>query len=77
MSVFWGLAAIMIIVALLFTVPWMLRASRFAKSQPDQDTLNTEVIKAQLAELDTDLKTGRLDENQYAAARRDLERAAR
>jgi cytochrome c-type biogenesis protein CcmH len=74
MNVFWGLAAIMIIVALLFTVPWMLRASRSAKPQPDQDTLNTEVIKAQLAELDTDLKTGRLDENQYAAARRDLER---
>ncbi len=73
MSVFWGLAAIMIIVALLFTVPWMLRASRSAKSQPDQDTLNTEVIRAQIAELETDLKTGRLDENQYAAARRDLE----
>ena len=73
MSVFWGLSAIMIIVALLFTVPWMLRASRSAKSQPDQDTLNTEVIRAQLAELETDLKTGRLDENQYAAARRDLE----
>ena len=74
MSVFWGLAAIMIIIALLFTVPWLLRAGRSAKARPDPDALNTEIIKAQLAELDTDLKMGRLDENQYAAARRDLER---
>ncbi len=74
MSVFWGLVAVMIIIALLFTVPWLLRAGRSPKSRPDLDTLNTEVIKAQLAELETDLKTGRLDENQYAAARHDLER---
>ena len=74
MSVFWGLATVMVIIALLFTVPWLLRAGRSARARPDPDTLNTEIIKAQLAELDTDLKMGRLDENQYAAARRDLER---
>jgi cytochrome c-type biogenesis protein CcmH len=74
MSVFWGLAAVMTIIALLFTVPWLLRAGRSAKARPDPDTLNTEVIRSQLAELDTDLRMGRLDENQYAAARRDLER---
>ncbi len=74
MSEFWGLAAVMTIIALLFTVPWLLGAGRSAKARPDPDALNTEVIKAQLAELDTDLKMGRLDENQYAAARRDLER---
>jgi cytochrome c-type biogenesis protein CcmH len=75
MSVFWGLAAVMIVIALLFTVPWLLRAGRSPKnSRPDPDTLNTEIIKAQLAELETDLETGRLDETQYAAARHDLER---
>jgi len=75
MSVFWGLATVMIIIALLFTVPWLLRAGRSPKSsRPDPDTLNTEIIKTQLAELDTDLKMGRLDETQYAAARRDMER---
>jgi len=74
MSVFWGLASVLIILALLFTVPWLLRAGRSPKSRPDQDAINTEVIKAQLAELDTDLQTGRLDKNQYAAARHDLER---
>ena len=74
MSIFWGMAAIMIIIALLFTVPWLLRAGKSAPPSLDQDALNTEVIKAQLAELDTDLKTGRLDEAQYASARQDLER---
>ena len=75
MTVFWGLATVMIIIALLFTVPWLLRAGRTPKkTRPDLDTINTGIIKAQLAELDTDLKMGRLDENQYAAARHDLER---
>jgi cytochrome c-type biogenesis protein CcmH len=74
MTVFWGLVTVMIIIALLFTVPWLLRAGRSAKTRPDLDALNTEIIKAQLAELEADLKMGRLDENQYAAARRDLER---
>jgi len=75
MSVFWGLATVMIIIALLFTVPWLLRAGRTPKkARPEPDALNTEVIRAQLAELDADLKMGRLDENQYAAARHDLER---
>ena len=75
MTVFWGLATVMIITALLFTVPWLLRAGRTPKkTRPDTDAINTGIIKAQLAELDADLKMGRLDENQYAAARHDLER---
>ena len=75
MTVFWGLATVMIIIALLFTVPWLLRAGRNPKkARPDLDTINTGIIKAQLAELDADLKMGRLDENQYTAARHDLER---
>jgi cytochrome c-type biogenesis protein CcmH len=74
MSVFWGIAVIMMIMALLFTVPWVLRSGRSTKARPDPDALNIQVIKTQLAELETDLKMGRLDENQYAAARHDLER---
>jgi cytochrome c-type biogenesis protein CcmH len=74
MSVFWGIAAIMMIVALLFTAPWVLRAGRSAKARPDPDALNVQVIKTQLAELEADLKMGRLDESQYTAARQDLER---
>jgi cytochrome c-type biogenesis protein CcmH len=74
MSIFWGLATVMVIIALLFTVPWLLRARRSAPPRLDEDTHNTDIVSAQLAELETDLKTGRLDETQYAAARQDLER---
>jgi cytochrome c-type biogenesis protein CcmH len=71
MTVFWGLAGIMVIAALLFVVPVIMRSTRF--STTDQDALNTAVIKSQLADLETDLETGRLDQDQYAAARKDLE----
>lgn len=71
MSVFWGLAGIMVIAALLFVVPVIMRSVKV--SNTDQDALNTAVIKSQLADLETDLETGRLDQDQYAAARKDLE----
>ena len=72
MTVFWWLAAVMVNIALLFTVPWILRGGRHTGTDPD--AANVAVIKAQLAELDNDLRTGRLAEAQYAAAREDLER---
>jgi cytochrome c-type biogenesis protein CcmH len=72
MTLFWGLAGIMLMVALLFTLPWILRPGRQLDS--DLDAVNTEVIKAQLAELEADLNNGRLDQAQYDSAREDLER---
>jgi cytochrome c-type biogenesis protein CcmH len=72
MTVFWGLAGIMVLAALLFTLPWLLRNNR--QQDTDLDTVNTEVIKAQLDELEADLGSGRIDEPQYLAAREDLER---
>lgn len=72
MTVFWGVAAIMVIIALLFTVPWIWRGARHRGT--DADTLNVTVIKAQLAELDNDLHSGRLSGTQYESAREDLER---
>jgi cytochrome c-type biogenesis protein CcmH len=72
MTVFWSLAAIMVIFALLFMLPWLLRGARLADT--DLDGLNAEVIRNQLAELEADLNTGRLDRSRYEAARHDLER---
>jgi len=72
MTVFWSLAAVMIMVALLFTLPPLFRSSRSAAGI-DRDTLNVEVIRSQLTELDADLQSGRLNKDQYAASRRDLE----
>jgi cytochrome c-type biogenesis protein CcmH len=71
MTVFWSLAAVMVMVALLFVLPPLLRNRE--RSAISRDDLNTEVIRSQLAELDTDLHAGKLDQSQYAAARTDLE----
>jgi len=73
MTVFWSLAAVMIMIALLFILPALFRRSKSGARSIDRNTLNVEVIRSQLAELDTDLQIGRLSQDQYAAARRDLE----
>jgi cytochrome c-type biogenesis protein CcmH len=72
MTVFWSLAAVMMMVALLFVLPPLLR--KRTVSTVSRDDLNTNVIKEQLADLEADLATGKLDKTQFDAARQDLER---
>jgi cytochrome c-type biogenesis protein CcmH len=73
MSMFWWLAGVLMLAALLFVLPPLFRRPRTAAIRRDQ--LNVQVIRDQLDELRADLASGRLDETAYAAARRDLERA--
>ncbi|MEZ5541587.1 MAG: c-type cytochrome biogenesis protein CcmI [Pseudomonadota bacterium] len=72
MTAFWSMAAVMALLALLFVVTPLLRYR--AGHAVDRDALNTEVARARLAELDTDLEAGRIEQAQYEAARADLER---
>lgn len=72
MIMFWSIAAGMIVLALLFVVPPMLRPAK--RSSVSTDALNAEVIKSQLSELKADLDAGKLDATQYDSARGDLER---
>ncbi len=72
MTSFWPLAIAMALLALVFTVPPLLRNRQ--RSTVDRDQLNTAVVKEQLAELQADLDSGKLDQEAYAAARHDLER---
>ena len=71
MTVFWSLAAVMVMVALLFVLPPLMRQR--TTSAVTRDDLNTKVIREQLADLETDLATGRLDKTQYDASRQDIE----
>jgi cytochrome c-type biogenesis protein CcmH len=73
MTVFWSLAAVMVMIALLFILPALFRTGKPGAAGIDRDTLNVEVIRSQIAELEADLQNGRLSEDQFAAARRDLE----
>jgi len=72
MTVFWSLAAVMSLLALLFLVTPLLRNRPL--QTVDQDALNAEVARARLTELDMDLESGRIEQAQYDAARADLER---
>ncbi|MBK1719339.1 c-type cytochrome biogenesis protein CcmI [Thiocystis violacea] len=73
MIIFWILAGGLVGLALLFIVVPLSRATP-PEAAPEQDMLNLEVFKQRLRELDVDLEAGLLEQEQYAAARRDLER---
>ena len=72
MTLFWITAAGLIVLAILFVVPPLLRFKPTEEASLDE--LNLAVIKQQLAELKADLEAGELDQDQYDAARHDLEK---
>jgi cytochrome c-type biogenesis protein CcmH len=83
MTIFWILAAGLAGLAVLFVVAPLLQAS-FAQGsaspsdgvdgEADQARHNLALFKQQVAELDADLESGKLDQTLYESARRDLER---
>ncbi len=72
MTTFWLAAGAMILLALLFLLLPLLRGPQ--RDGIDRDRLNTAVIREQLAELAAEHQAGRLDDDSWQAARRDLER---
>ncbi|MEN8167968.1 MAG: c-type cytochrome biogenesis protein CcmI [Pseudomonadota bacterium] len=72
MIMFWSIAAAMMALAIAFVLLPLFRRSK--ASTIDRDELNIELIKQQLAELETDLDDGKLDASEYASARKDLEK---
>jgi cytochrome c-type biogenesis protein CcmH len=76
MTIFWTLAAGLMLLAVLFVAAPLLGSRRAAATDADidQERLNLDLFKQQLAELDADLAAGKLERTQYESARRDLER---
>lgn len=72
MTLFWTYAAGLILLAMAFIVIPLLR--KYAKQGLSSDELNLTVFQQQLKELDSDLSSGILEQDQYDAARRDLEK---
>ena len=72
MTQFWIYVAGLIILAMAFIVLPLLR-KRF-HTGISADELNLSVFKQQLAELDSDLEAGNLDQQRYEAAKKDLEK---
>jgi cytochrome c-type biogenesis protein CcmH len=73
MIIFWILAGILLALSLVFVLAPLVRPTP-PDTAPGQDRLNLEVFQQRLKELDADLEAGFLDQEQYDAARRDLER---
>jgi len=73
MTIFWIIASGLIGSALLFVLPPLV-SRREPAEDPSQDALNLTIFRRQLEELDRDLAAGELDQQQYDAARHDLER---
>lgn len=72
MTLFWISVATLMALTLAFIVPPFFR--KHETRHVSEDELNLAVIKQQLEELKADLDAGVLDQDQYEAARHDLEK---
>lgn len=69
---FWIIAAAMVVATLAFVLPPLLRRARI--TGPGEDELNVAVHRQRLAELEADLRNDTLTQEQFEAARAELER---
>ena len=75
MTIFWLLAVLLIVAALLFLLPPLLQKKGETSAQAlERDALNLTIFKDRLAELEVDLAAGVLTQEQYEVARHDIER---
>ncbi|MCU7916942.1 MAG: c-type cytochrome biogenesis protein CcmI [Candidatus Thiodiazotropha sp. (ex Epidulcina cf. delphinae)] len=72
MTQFWIILAGLIVLAMAFVALPLMR--KRTEASVSSDELNLAVFKQQLAELDSDLDSGILDQTRYDAARKDLEK---
>ena len=72
MLLFWLLACIMILVALLLVVPPLMRDP--ASDRDSMDDANVALYRERLSELDRERDRGEIETNRYAALREDIER---
>jgi cytochrome c-type biogenesis protein CcmH len=73
MMVFWLVAALLIVAALLFLLPPLIQKAQ-NKNVLARDELNVTIFKDKLAELESDMAAGILTQEQLETARHDLER---
>jgi len=71
MTLFWIVGGVLVVVALLFIVPPLLR--REASGRLSRSAVNVAVYRDQLRELEADLRAGTLGADHYEKARRELE----
>ena len=74
MMIFWLVAVLLIVAALLFLLPPLVKARSGEGDALARDELNLTIFKDQMEELEADLAAGVLTSEQYDVARQDIER---
>jgi cytochrome c-type biogenesis protein CcmH len=74
MTVFWIIAVALTAAALLFVLPPLLRRPEHAPEPVDRDRLTVAIYKDQMAELEADLRSDTITQEQYEQGRQELER---
>jgi len=73
MTAFWVISGILIVVALLFIVPSLLKSRNEQEVRVERDAVNVTVYRDQLAELEKDLENDILTQEQYNQSRQELQ----
>ena len=73
MTSFWVIAGILIVTALLFVVPTLLRKRENLERGVAHDTANVSIYRDQLAELEQDLRNDILSQEQYEKSKQELQ----
>jgi len=73
MMIFWLVAILLIVSALLFLLPPLIKGKARGDTL-DRDELNLTIFKDKLVELEADLAAGVLTQEQYETAKQDIER---
>jgi len=74
MTVFWIVAVLLVVAALLFVIPPLLKKTARTGQTLEQNEINVILYKDQLEELKADLENGILTEEQFTQANEDLKR---
>jgi cytochrome c-type biogenesis protein CcmH len=74
MITFWILAAILVAITLAFLLPALLGKGEAKADAITRDAANIAILRAQLKELDSDLESGLLQQEQYELARNELQK---
>lgn len=79
MGMFWFWAALLVVLALVFVLPPLLRKNKDTETvgtgvSEEQRKLTLEVYRDQFDELENDLKIGTISQDQYEKAKQDIER---
>jgi cytochrome c-type biogenesis protein CcmH len=73
MTAFWVISGILIVVALLFIVPTLLKSRNEKEERVERDAVNLTVYRDQLVELEKDLENDILTQEQYNQSRQELQ----